>query len=124
MKNNYGLIYIDLGEQDFTDQVITASLSEETKKTLLELVNKIDKTDENAFAFNPITKIPYIHLRDTESNIDIKKLGTIYTTDDGYHIIFIDFIAKNQSYILSCYATPDNELVAELLYREIQFVIE
>ena len=120
MKNNYGFYNIDLGEQDFSDADITASLSEETKKTLLELVNKIDKVDEGNVGINTITKIPYIHLIDKSSNMDIRQIGNVYTNDDGLHFTYFNFIANDTQYELSCYLV-DTELRVTLTQKVIQF---
>ena len=120
MKNNYGFVYIDLGEQDFSDADITATLSEETKKILSELCVKINQVDSDNIGINTITKIPYIHLHDKAESVGIRTIATLNTNDDGVGFVDIDFSFRKYNYQLSVSGADD---IAVLLIKT-EFAIE
>ena len=99
-RNKYGIIYIDLGEQDTFNTSIASKLSEETKKLLYSLCGEIKTIYADDVGVNTISKICFIRLFDADSLWECKAIGTIYTDDSGVGIIKISFIVGTTEYQL------------------------
>ena len=99
MKNNLGIIYIDLGEQNFSNSDITNTLNEKAKKLLLDIAHKIS-TSKDSVGVNNITKLIYIHILDINALLETYTFASISTSDSGVNCVRISFSAINYDYDL------------------------
>ena len=87
MANKLGIVSVELGTFKYINSQldITSSVPEESKKVLFELAS-------NVINKNNISKLLYVHFRDTNLVFDIRDIACSYTSEDVQCLFFDVFV--------------------------------